>query len=143
MNAIYNRLIDYGFNSVGISDSCRELAICNTSNYVLTQMPAFLESYGRERLMNFPTSVFGNHDYTNAWIVGLSSAEPSFCPSLFACDNTAITPNEASKSMSSVTERPIMATEKIPIQMNQKTAYYVSMPDESKRPPLMLLIEID
>lgn len=139
INAIYNRLIDYGFHSVGISDSCRELAICNTSNYILTQMPAFLESYGRERLMNFPTSVFGNHDYTNAWIVGLSSAEPSFCPSLFACDNTVITNNM---------DMNMISTEKIPIQVNQQTAYYMDASNannEGQRqppPPLMLLIEV-
>lgn len=86
LQMITNRLTNLGFHTTGVSMECREKTICDTSQFVASRMPAFAFQLGRDKLFQLPVTTFGNSEYINAWVVGLTMRNENFCDDLYSCD---------------------------------------------------------
>lgn len=86
LQMITNRLTNLGFHTTGVSIECRERTICDTAQFITSRMPAFAFQLGRDKLFQLPVTTFGNSEYINAWVVGLTMRNENFCDDLYSCD---------------------------------------------------------
>ena len=92
-----DRLVDLGYYTVGVPRKCRENSVCHAaSNFVGSVPDTFIEHW-QTKIKNLPIQTLGNHEYTDAWLIGLGSAnEPAVCDDIYDCDKTKLEPEDLS-----------------------------------------------
>ncbi|KAI2802222.1 hypothetical protein BLOT_010415 [Blomia tropicalis] len=84
--SLLNRLIDIGYQTVGVTEQCRENSICNSANYIVQRVPDYVIEQGVEQLNELPPSMFGDHEYTDAWMLGMGAQNDNkVCDMIYHC----------------------------------------------------------
>src|SRR5699024_6294987 len=82
-----DRLVDLGYYTVGVPRNCRENSVCHAAQNFVASMPESFVEQGQIKLKNLPIQTLGNHEYTDAWLIGLGSAsETEICDDIYECD---------------------------------------------------------
>lgn len=92
-----DRLVDLGYYTVGVSRKCRENSVCHAAQNLVARMPESFVEQGQIKLKNLPIQTLGNHEYTDAWLIGLgSSNESEVCDDIYECDKSKMDPEDLS-----------------------------------------------
>lgn len=92
-----DRLVDLGYYTVGVSRKCRENSVCHAAQNMVARMPEYFVEQGQIKLKNLPIQTLGNHEYTDAWVIGLASSnESQVCDDIYECDKSKMEPEDLS-----------------------------------------------
>lgn len=105
LSLLTDNLVNLGFNQVGVSEDCRELSVCETARFVVSNTPTFVYQFGMDKLMQLPASYNMVDPYIDPWLNGLASNDFVNCTERYFCDQ-----NEPAAETVATTEEIPLAT---------------------------------